>query len=230
MDWTSLADALLSTQAPGLPAPLLQHGGLRLGWGLVLVALALWVGRRWPRRVRFGLASGVLGLACLLPGPLSPAYWLGLAFQAPSLMTVLLCVCWSVDQLRAGERGESVVPPVTLHALVATGIVLGWLLLLDTFAVLPFSLYAAGFSPAAVGVAGVAACLPWVMQGTQPSARGVSLLLGGVLLLYVLLRLPSGNLWDALLDPLLWLALHGFWLWRGWRWFRARRAAAATRA
>lgn len=229
MNWMDLFDALLSTQTPLLPDPLLWRWGRRLCGGIVLAALGLWLGRHGTRRVRVGL--GVLLLVwSLVPGPLSPTYWLGLAFQSPSLMTTVIAVYWSVAQLRT-SKGD-VFGPASGNAwggLAATGIALGWLLLLDTFALLPFSLYATGFSPAAVGLAGVLACLPWVMQGSQPSARGVSLLLIAVLLLYVLLRLPSGNLWDALLDPLLWLALHGFWLRRGLRWLRAWRAAAAIR-
>jgi hypothetical protein len=231
MDWTSFFNALPSLQAPLLPAPHWMRWGRRLGWGLVLATGGLWLGWRWPRHVQLGLGA-VLGLACLVPGPWSPAYWLGLAFQAPSLTTVLLCVRWSVGQWGAGDRtrSEPAVPSATLHALVAAGIALGWLLLLDTFAVLPFSLYATGFSSAAVGLAGVMVCLPWVAQGSRQAAGGLSPLLIAVLLLYVLVRLPSGNLWDALLDPLLWLALHGFWLARGVRWLRGRRAAVATRA
>jgi hypothetical protein len=39
------------------------------------------------------------------------------------------------------------------------------------------------------------------------------------LALFVLLRLPTGNVWDALLDPWLWLLLQADWLQR-----RVRRA------
>ena len=38
------------------------------------------------------------------------------------------------------------------------------------------------------------------------------LLAAALLLLFVLTRWPSGNLWDALLDPLLWLGLQFFGL------------------
>jgi len=41
-----------------------------------------------------------------------------------------------------------------------------------------------------------------------------------VLAAYVLLRLPTGNVWDAVLDPFVWLALH-VQLWRTWRAARA---------
>lgn len=230
IDWPALTDLLFATDRPWLPAPALQHWGLRLGWGLVLAALLLWFGRRRPGQLWPGLA-GLLLLWCLVPGPVSPAYWLGLAFQLPSLMTGVLCLAWLGAHLRRRRHAGAghLPPPAWLRALVPAslaGVALGWLLLLDTFAVLPVSLYAWGFSPAALGLAALAAGLPWVRSG---SPRPGALLLGVVLLLYVLLRLPSGNLWDALLDPLLWLALHGFWLWRGLRWLKARRAAAATR-
>ena len=45
------------------------------------------------------------------------------------------------------------------------------------------------------------------------------------LALFALTRLPSGNLWDALLDPLLWLTLQFGWLFSALR----RRWPAATR-
>jgi len=54
----------------------------------------------------------------------------------------------------------------------------------------------------------------------RQSARDVSLLLGAVLLLQVLLRLPTGNLWDALLDPWLWVVLQVGWLQHALRRFR----------
>jgi hypothetical protein len=102
--------------------------------------------------------------------------------------------------------------------------VLGWLLLLDTFAVWPVSLYALGSSPAALAVVALVACLPWLLAGPRQSARNASFLLGGVLLLQVLLRLPTGNLWDALLDPWLWIVLQLDWLQRGLRRFRGSQS------
>ena len=50
----------------------------------------------------------------------------------------------------------------------------------------------------------------------HPTQSAVFLTLG-VLAVYVVLRVPTGNLWDALLDPFVWLALHG----RVWRSLRA---------
>jgi hypothetical protein len=86
---------------------------------------------------------------------------------------------------------------------------LGWVLLLDTFAVLPLQLYAWGFSPAAPVLVMVMVLLPWVFaRGAQPFFSA-QLLLPCAVLLFVLLRLPTGNVWDAVLDPGLWIALHG---------------------
>lgn len=231
MDWTAFITALLSTQTPWLPDPVLLRWGQRVSWAFVLVGVALWFGRRGSRSVQWGLA-GLLLLWTLLPGAVSPAFWLGLAFQAPSLMTALLCLVWVGTRLMPGWAWlPDRAPRRVLWPLAWAGIALGWLLLLDTFAVLPFQLYAFGFSPAAVAGAALAASLPWVVFGAQACARRVSMLLGAVLLLYVLLRLPSGNLWDALIDPWLWIALQMGWLARGVRRLSALwRGPQATRA
>jgi hypothetical protein len=230
MHWTAFTDALLSTQIPWLPDPMLMRWGRRLSWGIVLVGLALWLGRRWPRRVQFGL-SVMLMVWSLWPGAVSPAFWLGLAFQSPSLMTTMICLVWVGVRLSPGASdllNHDQVRKLRLAGLAS--IALGWLLLLDTFAQLPISLYAIGFSPAVVAVAALVASLPWVVFGSPHPARGVSMLLGAVLLLYVLLRLPSGNLWDALLDPWLWVALQMDWLLRGARRLNALwRGQQATR-
>jgi hypothetical protein len=37
-----------------------------------------------------------------------------------------------------------------------------------------------------------------------------------VALVFVVWRLPSGNVWDAILDPWAWLVLQGWLLARGW--------------
>ncbi len=191
--------------APALPAAWLQALWLRLGWGLVLACLGYWALRALPVRpvLRY---SAILTLTAwaLVPGCGSISHWLGLAFQAPSSATVLYCCV----VLRTRPRQDA----AALSALPITawmGLALGWVLLLDTFALLhllPFSLYARGFSPAAAPLLALLLLLPWVLTGQQPDIDvGVA---GGALVLFVLLRLPSGNVWDALLDPLLWLALH----------------------
>ncbi len=231
MDWTTVFHALFSTQTPTLPELALMRPFLHVSWAVVLACMVMWLGHRWPRRFQLGLAGLLLGWT-LLPGPVSPAFWLGLAFQVPSLMSTAICLASLLAIRRTGARRLS--DPAQMRALQWAGlggVALGWLLLLDTFAVLPVSLYAIGFSPAAVGVTALLASLPWMLFGPGHPWRVVSGLLGGVLLLQVLLRLPSGNLWDALIDPWLWLALQLGWLARGLRCVSAAlRGSAATRA
>lgn len=193
-----------------------------LSWAIVLASLVMWAGRRGPRWFQRGLA-GLLFVWTLIPGPVSPAFWLGLAFQIPSLMSTVICGASMVLALTTGSC--SLHDPARVRALQWAGlggVLLGWLLLLDTFAVFPLSLYSAGFSPAATGVAALVAVLPWIVSGPRHPWRVVSYVLGSVLLLYVLLRLPTGNLWDALLDPLLWIALQLGWLVRVVRRVNAR--------
>src|SRR6218665_3382644 len=93
MDFTLLVSSLFSTQNPLLPTPLTFRLYLDLAWGLVLAVILL------AALSRRGLGQGrasrwlppVLLLWCLLPGVMSPAYWLGLALRAPSGLLVLFC-------------------------------------------------------------------------------------------------------------------------------------------
>jgi hypothetical protein len=206
--------SLLTTQVPALPDMHLMRAARHLSWGMVLVFLALLAGRRWPRWLRWGLAASLFGWT-LLPGAGSLALWLGLAFQMPSLSSTLLSLGGTVLILRTGSaRLPDPARRRALWQLGLAGIVLGWLLLLDTFALLPFSLYEFGFSPLLVLIVGLLALLPWMGAGVRHPAAIVTLLLGAVLLLYVLLHLPNGNLWNALLDPWLWIALQLAGLWQ----------------
>lgn len=216
MDWTYLLATLHSTQTPVLPEPSLDRAYLALGWALVLSCAGVWL----VRRLRFGrgarwLVAGLLMLWTLWPGDGSPSYWLGLAFRAPSLSSSALCGWLLWRFLMAPARPA--LPPRAGGFLVAVGIVLGWLLLLDTFAVWPVSFYAWGFSPVVTSVLALLACIPWLLGGARTRLSWVGLVL---LLTFVLLRLPTGNLWDAVLDPWLWGGLHLgglLWLWRRWR-------------
>lgn len=215
---------------PG-PAPL--RIALHLTWAVVLAWLGMRVGGRLPRPYRLGLAVSLL-VWTLLPGPLSPAFWLGLAFQTPSLMTLVICLGWLYALARPVTDRGPLLGPSHLRALKAAGlagVLLGWLLLLDTFALFPFSLYAAGFSAGGPGAAALLVGLPWMVAGARPGWGAVCAAGWLVLALFVLTRLPTGNLWDALIDPWLWLALQGWWLRRGVHRLKAVwRGAAATRA
>ncbi|MCZ8253616.1 MAG: hypothetical protein O9318_14195 [Hylemonella sp.] len=199
----SLMPALFSTQTPLLASPLVFRLYLDLAWGLVLGALALPILARWAarhERLQFWLPL-VLLLSCLLPGVLSPAYWLGLALRAPSGLLAGLCAWTLLRHYRPQTPGLP--PRQALRPWTWPLVLLGWLLLLDTFALAPFSVYAWGYAPWLLGVLALLGLLPALLSGSLP----MSGLWMAVLLLHVLLRLPTGNAWDAVLDPALWIWL-----------------------
>ncbi len=92
-------------------------------------------------------------------------------------------------------------------------IALGYALLLDTFAMLPWEMYSWGFSPALLLVLLALCQLPWVLRGWSagpeawPCASPGMWIAPVALLLFAATRLPTGNLWDAVLDPIVWLVL-----------------------
>jgi hypothetical protein len=202
MDLSTLTHALLSTQSPLLPQPGLARVYLSLGWGLVLACAGLGLLRRGGVQqplLRLGLPA-LLVVWCAWPGPGSPAWWLGLAFRTPSLLAALLCGWALLAQYTPALRP---LPVESLRRWALLPVLLGWLLLLDTFAVWPVSLYALGYAPVTLGLVALVCLMPWLLRG----AGDVSLLLMLALVLQVGLRLPSGNVWDALIDPWLWLLL-----------------------
>jgi hypothetical protein len=203
----------LSTSTPALPSLVLVRWAQPVLWGVVMAGVAAQLLARQPR----GLRCGVMVLAVLwmlLPGAWSPAWWLGLAFRLPSLVTVLLCasVVWT-----AWRRGPEPQPaPVAAEAgslgtpgfswLKALALAGGALLLADMFILLPFSLYRWGFSSAAFGLLLAAVLLAWLVARNANSHRDAQLAIAA-LALFALTRLPSGNVFDALIDPWLWLVL-----------------------
>lgn len=215
MDMNSFLTTLLATQNPVLPDPAVMAWAQRLAWGLLLASGALLIGGRLARPYRLGLGLFLL-LWTLWPGPAAPAYWLSLAFQSPSLMSAAVCLLWVAGAWPFDPwSGGDAVPENTRTArkvLVALGVVLGWVLLFDSLGWLPLSLYNWGFGALACATVILLASLLWLVFGTLESA--LPLLMAG---LFVLSRLPSGNVWDALIDPLLWIALQLGWLVSAWR-------------
>lgn len=238
MDLSGFLNTLLSTDNPLLPSPTAMRVALHLVWAIVLGSGALLLAGKLARSYRLGLAFLVMAWT-LVPGAMSPAYWLGLAFQTPSLTSAVICLTWFLRHARRTQgsgvpmAGSSV---RALKILGAAGIVLGWVLLLDTLAWLPVSVYAWGFGSAAFGAVAVFATLLWAALGTGGAKRVVPGLLGPVLILcvltlFVLTRLPSGNVWDALLDPWLWVALQlGLFVSAARRLMAFWRSPPATRA
>jgi len=194
--------------APWLPPTDWARWALRVSWAVVLAACVLRAGQSiWPAwRKQIAL---LVALWALWPGLPSPSYWLGLAFQMPSLMSVVLCAVWTRQMWsRPESEAESVfdlaVPEVLLAGL---GVTLGWVLLADMLAWWPVSVYAWGFGTPALAMACGLTLLIWLVAASgKPGQRGVRYV-AAVLLVFALTRLPSGNLWDALLDPWLWLVL-----------------------
>jgi hypothetical protein len=171
-----------------------------LAWGIVLAALisALWP-RAWPLSRR-GL-SAIIVLALVLqhlPGEIAPAYWLGLAFQWPSALLVGL----SMLMLHFAWQGtpEKTVMPCALAALiVATSAVL----YLDAFGLLTQGFFYWGFSARGAPIVALLLAVLCSVAIVRGRARAQSLVVLGALLLFAGPRLPTGNLWDTLLDPLL---------------------------
>ncbi len=220
MEHVSWLTRLLSTQAPALPATWAMRLDLVVGWALVLALLGAVVAWRLPLRARRLLAAS-LALWTFFPGPLSPDYWLGLAFHGPSLSAMLLCACYLWRLLRPAATPVAPRLARSEALLLGAAVLLGYALLLDTFAVLPLQLYAWGFSPALLLGLLALSLLPWLVRGRAVGRASPAMWLVPLsLLLFAATRLPTGNVWDALLDPWLWLLLQLALLRRGlgvWR-------------
>jgi hypothetical protein len=170
----------------------------RLAWGIVLAALIVAL---WPRRFalsRAAVAALTLGLIALqaLPGTASATYHLALAFNMPSGLLAGLCLARLY-----GARAQVAVMPPRLAMLIAAG---GAVLYLDAMGLLSVGIYYWGFGPHAAPVAAVlltmGAALALALGKARPQAFALLLAMMG----FAILRLPTGNIWDALLDPLLW--------------------------
>jgi hypothetical protein len=222
-----------------------MHIGQVAGWGMVLAGLGLAIMHRLaPRttlRLRVGLAI-FLVIWCLLPGDLSPVFWLCLAFQSPSFVGMLLGLGLLLRSLAPfHETGGAPAQPlpaqhattdvassppvqldvvqegaalegVAMWGVAFAGVLLGYALVLDTFALFPVQWYAWGFGPLAVAVVAAVALLPFAFPGFAGKPPRAAWVLPVAVALFVLTRLPSGNVWDAVLDPFTWLALQVYLL------------------
>lgn len=225
--WNHWLAQMLAIGVPALPYAVVMQIWLHVGWSVVLACIGASMVGRWMPAATGKLDGRQWGVALVLavwtwvPGPYSPAYWLGLAFQAPSIATVLLCDALLRARFFSIRSGMplNTNPHRAAIALAVAGVLAGWALLLDTFALLPFQLYAWGFRPAAVGSVLAISLLPWVVVSTtNHSSRSLRLWVVPVAVLaFAASRLPSGNVWDAVLDPWLWLVLHAYVVRALWR-------------
>ena len=218
---------LVQSNIPALPTPWLMRAGLALGWALALA----WLGARLAVRCRLrtrAVVAGAMALWACIPGPLSLTYWLGLAFHAPSLTTLVLCAVQLRRLLSPALQAPFAPGAGILQGRVALvfsvgGVLLGYALLLDTLALLPVQLYAWGFSPLALLLL-LPVMAPMVWQNKPwRDAPPLNLALLIALLVFSVSRVPTGNMWDAIVDPWLCIALHVSLVRGVWRRWRARR-------
>lgn len=209
---------------PVLPPTPVLPWVIAASWGWLCAALLCWAARAWNWR-SLRLVAMAVGASALLPWTQTWTAHLALAFQTPSMVTLLACtwMAWGSrwKWLNASQPDHS----VALGLWPWAGLVLGWALWVDAFnrwpASLDVPLYAWGFGAPALWVVltSVWASAAWSWH----RARVISVahaVVAAALLLFVWTRIPTGNVWDALLDPWLWLWCH--WLvlrgaWVAWR-------------
>ena len=205
---------------PVLPPSALLPWGVALSWGVCIAALLWMAARAWGQPSLRWLAGAVWLSACgaaLWPDVIDwPAQW-ALAFQTPSAVTLIgLCV-WAWRSAQSHTRAQTPIPAVWVWATWG----LGWALWFDTFNRWPegwdVSLYNWGFGATAlwVGAGGLllSTLRAWRRTATLASVHGV---VAAALLLFALTRWPTGNVWDAVLDPWLWLLSHVYVLRHVW--------------
>jgi hypothetical protein len=183
-----------------LPELALQALYARLGWGVVLAAVLVGIVAKRGGSARLSAWVAVLVMAAMwLPGSVSPAYWLGLMCQYPSTMLVACC---AISMLSTWKQIRPFAPLAQGLAVVLA--IAGALLYADSSGWLAFGLYARVFdidlAPALSILLGAAAV--WLIRPQTSRATGLSLMC--CVVVFSVARLPSGNLFDTLLDPLLW--------------------------
>ena len=216
--WT----ALTLHYAPLLPSAQSLLWARHLVWSVLMAAVGLGLATRMPRLPRLSrLLPWILGLWAWLPGTWGASYWLGLAFQIPSLSAAFLAMSVLLHSVLRKTTQPNESTQVTNQwgfAWVLIAVVTGLVLLLDTFAGFDFSIYQWGFSPLAFALALCLALLPWIVSGKQGLRPAPVWSMLAALLVYWFTRWPTGNVWDAVLDPCLWLVASAYLLRRPWRW------------
>ena len=216
-----------------LPELAIQSIYARLAWGVVLAAVLVaasmrWSSRRGPPARRTLLMLGGLALAVMwLPGPASPAFWLGLVFSYPSVMLVACCAVnvglfWGRSGMPPNASGDSAPAPAAasapaLSAPLAAALAIGGIVLYaDAAGWLALQIYARGFETPFAPVAALVIGALGVWGIRSPTGRPTGVVLLACAMAFTFARLPSGNLFDALLDPMMWCWAVGVSL-RAWR-------------
>jgi len=203
--WTSLTPHF----APSLPSAQSLVWARHLVWSLVMAGVGAGIAPHFSRLPRVSRSlPWLLALWAWVPGPWGASYWLGLAFQIPSLSAAFLALSvllHSTEQQVQRSSAASHIKSPWGVAWMLMAVATGGVLLLDTFAVFDFSIYQWGFSSMALAIALAIALLPWVVSGKQGISQPAVWSLLGALIVFLITRWPTGNVWDAVLDPCLWL-------------------------
>ncbi len=191
---------------------------LDLGWGVVVAALtiratqALFALRgRSLSGIALACTAAVVIAVMWLPAPWAPSFWLGMAFQHPSLLLVLLSGI-AIGNATGNATGNAIGNATGRGALrervpllpaipAASIVVLGAVLYAGAFAWIPFDAYVLGYWGFAATTLATGLIVLWQLPGSRSGPVCVALALAA--LIHALTRLPSGNAWDAILDPLL---------------------------
>ncbi|MCX8521857.1 MAG: hypothetical protein ORN28_10025 [Rhodoferax sp.] len=207
IDWWTV---LVARDAPALPNPTLLRYSLLLSWLPAIGLFGAVLGWKFSWQMRRALALlFMLGALATAFGPLQSMHWLGLAFQSLSFPAMLLCALALYPVLAGPDLPIRQRVPVENRVSIGyllLAVLPGYVLLLDTFALLPLQMYAWGFGRMALFCLLLLGLLPLVLALATPKWW---VLVPASLLLFAATRLPTGNVWDALLDPWLWLFANG---------------------
>ena len=190
---------------------------------VIWLAVLSWLGVQclpsYDRRWRWVICSTAALLVLLVWQSVLPA--LGMVFQTPSLMTLCACLAVAWSDIKGpsarlfGNHTDMRLSPWLWFAVV----LVGWCLLLDAFGMLPWDIYSLGFDHqllwSAWWLSGFWITIAYLLSLPDWHARAATcwLLATG---LFVATHAPSGNVWDAWLDPGLWLFAHYQWITYGW--------------
>jgi hypothetical protein len=198
------------------PSLSLQVAYADIAWTVVgAAALLALVPVRWRATPGRALALALALIAAVgvgLHGVASGtgAQALGLALAQPSGLLGLLAAASLATAVAGAGRPAATGPASPVLPVLPTGwavalVAVGLLLALDTVAVLSLQLYRLGLPGSPVlPVATVALAVLAVVLSLRPRQRPAALALAAAVGLHAALGLPTGNLWDALVDPVLW--------------------------
>jgi len=207
LDW----NIFIYSEFPLLPVSTSLFLALKIEWAIVMTGALIFILSSQSIKIK-KYAALLVVIFSFLPNQFSFSYWLGLAFQMPSIASVLLSSIFlnrifATTIKTTSSEGRARKNWTNIQA--CAGVILGYLLLLDTFAKLPFHLYNFGFSPISLIIVAIFLLLPALLLSNSflGFLKANIFIISGILV-FLFARLPTGNVWDAVLDPWLWLILH----------------------